>query len=128
LVKIKAVKIFSLILLILFSSAIFSFPLNICLSGESKSCCCKSQNPGSKNLESEKFKKDCSKRLKGCSDFIIETKVESFILPVKEDFHYLITDATVISEQNFSNAILSPDFLKRKFSPDKYIENCNFRI
>jgi hypothetical protein len=129
LVKIKTVKIYSVILLALFSTNIFSFSLNYCFSGETKSCCCKTQNSDSKsNIEFEKFKKNCSKRVKGCGDFSIEAKVESFILPEKQNFSILISDVTIISEENFSKIVLSPDFLKQKFSPDKYIENCNFRI
>ncbi len=127
-IRIKTIKFLYLVLIILFSANIFSFSLNYCLSVEKKSCCCKSQNSDSKSIETEKFKKNCGKSFRGCSDFKIEAKVESFILPDKQVSTSLIPEVTVMQEQNLLINNLIPDFRRQKLAPDKYIEHCNLRI
>jgi hypothetical protein len=79
-------------------------------------------------METERFKKNCWKSFRGCSDFKIEAKVESFILPDKQVSTSLIPEIAVIQEQSLliNNSI--PDIRKQKFAPDKYIEHCNLRI
>ena len=79
-------------------------------------------------METEKFMKNCGKSFRGCSDFKIEAKVESFILPEKQVSTSLIPEITVIQKQSIliNNSI--PDIRRQKLAPDKYIEHCNLRI
>ena len=127
-IRIKMIKFLSLAFIILLSTNLFSFSLNNCLSFEKKSCCCKSQISDSKSMETEKFMKNCGKSFRGCSDFKIEAKVESFILPEKQVSTSLIPEIAVIQKQSIliNNSI--PDIRRQKLAPDKYIEHCNLRI
>ena len=127
-IRLKTIKFLSLAFIILLSTNLFSFSLNDCQSVEKKSCCCKSQISDSKSIEKEKFMKNCGKSFRGCSDFKIEAKVESFILPEKQVSTSLIPEITVIQKQSIliNNSI--PDIRRQKLAPDKYIEHRNLRI
>ncbi len=127
-IRLKTIKFLSLVFIILLSTNLFSFSLNNCQSVEKKSCCCKSQISDTKSIETEKFKKNCSKSFRGCSDFKIEAKVESFILPEKQVSTSLIPEIAVIQEQSLLIGNSIPDIRNQKFAPDKYIEHCSLRI
>jgi len=74
------------------------------------------------------FKKDCNKRVRGCSDFNIESKIGSFIFPDRQVSVSLIPEVTVIQEQNSLTSSLIPDIRIKKLAPDRCIEHCKLRI